>query len=175
MIIDMSNKQNEGWKWNWEWKWDWNGAKDSMKEDFARAHHHTHRRSRRRAKNFWPWFFVALLCGRDLFRAAVSLFRSLTHGLASGLSSIMSGIGSALRATSGQAVLCGLVIGVVIGLKLYKMLSNRNQPAEDEAGEVTEEKEPEQIDPVPIPMTLGNTPSSSDEEYVPQAYNTFGN
>ena len=43
------------------------------------------------------------------------------------------------------------------------------------AEETAEEKEPAQVDPVPVPMTLGNTPSSSDEEYVPQVYNTFEN
>ena len=50
--------------------------------------------------------------------------------------------------------------------------SSEDDSETDEEEEPAEEKEPAQVDPVPVPMTLGNTPSSSDEEYVPQVYNT---
>ena len=165
---------NQGWNWNWEWKWDWNGAKDSMKEDYAKAHHHTHRKTRRHRK-IWPAIIMFCIFGRPLIRVAASVFRSLARGFSSGISALFSVFTSAFRATSGTAVLGGLIVGVIIGLYVYKHKFGSRPAAADEEEEPAEEKEPAQVDPVPIPMTLGNTPSSSDEEYVPQAYNTFGN
>ena len=174
----MSNKQNEGWNWNWEWKWDWNGAKDSMKEDYAKAHHHTHRKTRRHQKSVWRYVCTGLFLYWIFGQTAINLFKGFVHSLKHGFSTVSSFIWSiftsSFRATSGPAIFGGLVIGIIVGLLLYKRYFNRSQAAEDEAEEITEEKEPEQIDPVPIPMTLGNTPSSSDEEYVPKVYNTFG-
>ena len=163
----MSNqhKGNGDWNWNWNWNWEW----DKHSDEHRQAH-----RKRRRVKNFWPWFFIGLLCGRDLLRAAAGILRSLTRGFSSGISALISALTSGFRVHSATAVFGGLVVGVIIGLYVYKHKFSRTPSAADEE-ETAEEKEPAQADPVPIPMTLGNTPSSSDEEFIPQIYNTFGN
>ena len=76
--------------------------------------------------------------------------------------------GSAFRATSGTAILGGLAVGVILGLYIYKHYFNRSKDAEPEEENFAEEAEKPAADPVPIPMTLGNTPSSDTEEYIPK-------
>ena len=97
---------------------------------------------------------------------AVTFFA--TWGLTSGLSAILSVFGSAFRATSGTAILGGLAVGVILGLYIYKHYFNRSKDAEPEEENFAEEAEKPAADPVPIPMTLGNTPSSDTEEYIPK-------
>ena len=158
---------NQGWNWNWNWNWEWDKHSGEHQKSYKKQNHHK--------RKIWPAIIMFCLFGRPLIRVAASVFRSLARGFSSGISALFSVFTSAFRATSGTAILGGLVVGVIIGLYVYKHKFGRSPAAADEEEEPAEEKEPAQVDPVPIPMTLGNTPSSSDEEYVPQVYNTFGN
>jgi hypothetical protein len=158
---------NQGWNWNWNWNWEWDKHSGEHQKSYKK-----HNRNRRR---IWPALIMFCLFGRPLVHLVVSIVRSLARGFSSGISAILSAFGSSFRATSGTALLGGLFVGVIIGLYVYRHKFGRRQDTADEEEEITKEKEPEQIDSVPIPMTLGNTPSSSDEEFVPQIYNTFGN
>lgn len=158
---------NQGWNWNWNWNWEW--------DKHSGEHQKAYKKHNRRHRKIWPAIILFCLFGRNIIHVAANIVRSLANGLTSGLSELLSVFGSAFRANSRTAILGGLVVGVIIGLYVYKHKFTPRQDAADETEGITKEKEPEQVDPVPIPMTLGNTPSSSDEEFIPQVYNTFGN
>ena len=161
----MANKSN--WDWNWNWNWNWNGSDPSANKETARNHQHqtNHKKTRRSGSRsiITPLILFALF-GRPIIRLATTIIRSLAHGLTSGLSVF----GSAFRATSGTAILGGLAVGVILGLYIYKHYFNRSKDAEPEEENFAEEAEKPAADPVPIPMTLGNTPSSDTEEYIPK-------
>ena len=165
----MANKSN--WDWNWNWNWNWNGSDPSANKETARNHQHqtNHKKTRRNGSRsiITPIILFALF-GRPIIRLATTIIRSLAHGLTSGLSAILSVFGSAFRATSGTAILGGLAVGVILGLYIYKHYFNRSKDAEPEEENFAEEAEKPAADPVPIPMTLGNTPSSDTEEYIPK-------
>ena len=168
----MANKTNWDWNWNWNWNWDWNGSNPSANKGNARYHQHrtNHKKARHRGgRNILIPIILFALFGRPIVRFAVTIIRSLAHGLTSGLSAILSAFGSAFRATSGTAVLGGVAVGVILGLYIYKHYLNRRKDAEPEEEAFTEEEEKPAADPMPIPMTLGNTPSSDNEEYIPKA------
>ena len=165
----MANKSN--WDWNWNWNWNWNGSDPSANKETARNHQHrtNHKKTRRSGSRsiITPLILFALF-GAPIIRLATTIIRSLAHGLTSGLSAILSVFGSAFRATSGTAILGGLAVGVILGLYIYKHYFNRSKDAEPEEENFAEEAEKPAADPVPIPMTLGNTPSSDTEEYIPK-------
>ena len=151
--------------------WNWNGSDPSANKETARNHQHqtNHKKTRRSGSRsiITPLILFALF-GRPIIRLATTIVRSLAHGLTSGLSAILSVFGSAFRATSGTAILGGLAVGVILGLYIYKHYFNRSKDAEPEEENFAEEAEKPAADPVPIPMTLGNTPSSDTEEYIPK-------
>ena len=165
----MANKSN--WDWNWDWKWDWSGSNPSAGHENTRSRQHRYNQKKAQRKGsrsiLTPLILFALF-GAPIIRLASRIVSALAHGLTSGLSAILSVFGSAFRATSGTAVLGGLAVGVLLGLYIYKHYVNRRQDDEPEEEAFTEKEEEPAADPVPIPMTLGNTPSSDTEEYIPR-------
>ena len=66
-------------------------------------------------------------------------------------------------------VILGIVVLLTVSVfVMFLHYFNRSKDAEPEEENFAEEAEKPAADPVPIPMTLGNTPSSDTEEYIPK-------